>query len=45
MIKQIATAICLLACIPPALAGDEKDKESNAKNPSPFWSRFRPRSS
>jgi hypothetical protein len=34
MIKQIATAICLLACIAPALADDEKDKETHAETPS-----------
>ena len=33
MIKQIATAICLLACIAPALADDEKDKETHAETP------------
>jgi hypothetical protein len=31
MIKQIATPICLFACIAPALAGDEKDKETHAE--------------
>ena len=35
MIKQIATAICLFACIAPALADDEKDKETHAETPSP----------
>ncbi len=34
MMKQIATAICLLACIAPALADDEKDKETHAKTAS-----------
>ena len=33
MIKQIATAICLFACIAPALADDEKDKR---RTPSPI---------
>jgi hypothetical protein len=31
MIKQIATVICLFACIAPVLAGDEKDKETHAE--------------
>ena len=35
MMKQIATAICLLACIAPAVADDEKDKETHAETPSP----------
>ena len=34
MIKQIATTICLFACIAPVLADDEKDKETHAKTPS-----------
>jgi hypothetical protein len=34
MIKQIATVICLFACIAPVLADDEKDKETHAKTPS-----------
>jgi hypothetical protein len=34
MIKQIATAICLFACIAPVLADDEKDKETHAETPS-----------
>jgi hypothetical protein len=34
MITQMATAICLLACMTPALADDEKDKETHPETPS-----------